>query len=229
MGLSSESSCKFLGDAHPDPVQGHCPQAPHAGAQLPTRAATRARTDLTHGTDGGNRAASLPCPHSSDTGTCNPTPLATGTLEWVEFLCCTPHLFFCSVFKCHIYPGQACCCVCCTGFLCIQINAGSYTALTTSAHQLCSIPALQLPLGAPQRALDLPSLWLLQNQPSVPCTSPWWNYLAPPEPTAAVHHIHPFYIQHLYPGEGAGAGLSGRMATLLPRIRHGNYLSLLCS
>lgn len=77
MELSSESSCKFLGDAQPDPVQGHCPQAPHAEAQLPTRAATRPRTDLTCGTDGGNRAVSLPGtqvpalphPRPQDTGT----------------------------------------------------------------------------------------------------------------------------------------------------------------
>lgn len=67
MGLSSESSCKFLGDAQPDPVQGHCPQAPHTEAQLPTRAVPRLRTDLTHGTDGGNRATSFPCPQHSQT------------------------------------------------------------------------------------------------------------------------------------------------------------------
>lgn len=33
MRLSSESSCKFLGDAQPDLEQGHCPRALRAEAR----------------------------------------------------------------------------------------------------------------------------------------------------------------------------------------------------
>lgn len=110
-------------------IPGGCPARPRAGS-LPTSTARWGpashtcchRTDLTRGTDGGNRAMGLPCPqHSRDTSTCNPTPLATRTLERVELLCCTPYLVFCSVFKCHVYPSQTCCCVCYTDFLWFMI------------------------------------------------------------------------------------------------------------
>lgn len=53
MRLSSESSCKFLGDAQPDLVQGHCLPAPHAEALLPLRAAPNLRAALTGSADGG--------------------------------------------------------------------------------------------------------------------------------------------------------------------------------
>ena len=205
MGLSSESSCKFLGDAQPDPAQGHCPRAPCAEAQLPPRAATKPRAAPLEAPMEGHRAMSLPCPTVS-LGHRRPAlllSLATGdTLEQVEFLCCTPHLFFCSVFKCHVYPGQACCCARYTDFPCMQVNAGSCMSFTTSARRLCSSPTLQLPCelhqglstfrafcccrASPQHRVHVPGGFIRPHQRPL---QPYLFHMAPP------------------PRRGAGVGL----------------------
>lgn len=56
---------------------------------------------------------------------------------------------------------------------------------------------------APPRTLNLPSLLLLQDQPTALCLHPWWIYSAPAEPTAwgGLLDIAP------PPRRGAAAGL----------------------
>lgn len=118
MGLSSESSCKFLGDAQPDLAQGHCPPAPHTEALLPPHAATKPRAALAHSIDGGPQGNEIPLSHSTPRTQLTlhfSHPFTVGdTLErWSSFA--APLIYFFD-FKCHVYPGRACYCIRCTDF-----------------------------------------------------------------------------------------------------------------
>lgn len=64
MGLFSESSCKFLGDARPDLAQGHCPRALRVEARLPPCAAAKLKAALAGGADGGPQGNEPPLSHS---------------------------------------------------------------------------------------------------------------------------------------------------------------------
>lgn len=102
-----------------------------------------------------------------------------------------------------------------------------------SPHYLCSSALLQpCTSAAPVSSTKSsgPSKPLAVTEPAL--STMYKSLVELPGPTRAHYSCAPYtYILHTapLPRRGAGAGLSDRMATLLPRIRYRNSLSLLCS
>lgn len=135
-GMPSPTPCRVTAHRH----HSLRPSLPHVlspgpgpTSPLAPTEATGPRASLAHSIPGTQVPAP---PHLWPLGHCN------GCSFFAAPLIC----FFWFVFKCYVYPGQACPCACYTNFPRMQVSAGGYTALTTSAHQLCSSPTLQLPV-----------------------------------------------------------------------------------